>query len=179
MRKQMLFCIETKKKAKTDKVYIDETIDRFYNLGSNIRKRFIYLDGKGNYNKPKVENEITLQIRKFGPENPTVVIYCIDTDKHDSNPVQANELDAVIKYCEMKGYEFVWFCRDVEDVYWREQVSDSEKTQRDAQFKRGRKIRDVKESNLRNNRIARHNSNIMTILDKHLEKKQIAEQQSR
>ena len=149
MRKQVLFCIETKKKAKTDKVYIDETIDRFYHLGSDIRKRFIYLDGKGNYNKPKVENEITLQIRKFGPENPTVVIYCIDTDKHDSNPVQANELDAVIKYCEMKGYEFVWFCRD------------------------------VKESNLRNNRIARHNSNIMTILDKHLEKKQIAEQQSR
>lgn len=170
MRKQILFCIETKKKAKTDKIYIDETIDRFYHLGSDIRKRFIYLDGKGNYNKPKVENEITLQTKKFGMDNPTIVIYCLDTDKHDSDPVQANELESVIKYCKAKGYEFVWFCRDVEDVYWGEQIPDSEKTQRAAQFKKGRKISEIKESNLRNNRKTRHKSNIMTILDKHLEK---------
>ena len=51
MSKQLLFCVETNSKAETDKVYINETISNYYDLGNNTRIRFICFEGKGNYKK--------------------------------------------------------------------------------------------------------------------------------
>ncbi len=168
MGKQILFCVETTRNAKTDSVYIDETIKRFYKITNGIRKRYIYLGGKNNYNKTSIRKDIEKQTKQYKPNGGTTVIYCIDTDKHDSDPEQKRELEKIILFCQDMGYEFVWFCRDVEDVYWGEQIPKDEKTRKAAQFRSGNRINDIPEASLCRKEYVRHYSNILEVLDKHL-----------
>lgn len=167
---QLLFCVETRQTAETDKIYIDETIANFYHLGNSVRKRYIFFKGKGNYNKQKVVKRINEQIRQFKDLGPTYVIYCIDTDRYDANPDQARELGKIQNYCEHNRYDLVWFCRDVEDVYWGEQVHNDDKTRMAARFRSGMRIKNISSENLKKEQYSRHMSNILIVLDKYLGK---------
>ena len=73
------------------------------------------------------------------------------------------------KYCDDKGYDFVWFCKDVEQVYIGKKVNDSQKKDVAAKFKEHKQIKevDVKKLNAENYRI--NTSNIMTVLNRHQE----------
>ena len=168
MGKQLLFCVETNQKTRTDQIYIGETIKHYYRLGNDISVQYIYLNGKGNYNKPGIVKSIAGYIRQYTPNGPTIVLYCIDTDRCDIDPQQQKKLMEIVEYCKEKGYEFIWFCRDIEDVYWGEQIPNDKKKKKAAQFRSRNHIQDITESTLRKQRYSRHYSNILDVLDKHL-----------
>lgn len=52
------------------------------------------------------------QIRNVSHQSK--VIYCFDCDNFDTNAEDENFLKNAKQYCEENGYEFVWFCRDIE-----------------------------------------------------------------
>lgn len=168
MSKQILFCVETNSKAETDLVYIRETISNFYDLGNNIRIRFIFFEGKGNYRKKDILRNIADQTKRYKAIGSTHVIYCIDTDRYDADPVHMRELDAIKQYCEQQGYDFIWFCRDVEDVFWGNQVHSDEKTKMAIKFRSSRQILKIEDKKLRCEDYARYKSNILLVLDKYL-----------
>ena len=123
------------------------------------------MNSKTRYNDKKVVKEIKENQRK-SPE--TSVIYFIDTDEYTSNPDDKKMLKLIRDYCNSNHYDFVFFCKDIEDVYLGHRIPDQEKVSEVARFKRQNKIYDVKESSLNRTRYAVHTSNILSILDKHL-----------
>lgn len=165
MSRQILFCVETSKQAKTDNIYISETLKRYYQIGSDIRIRFIYLNGKSNYNKNDIRMDIEAQTSQYAKNGETHVIYCIDTDRHDIDANQKKDLQDIEEYCAKNGYEFVWFSRDIEDVYWGEQIHKDEKVHKARRFRSSRQIEKVREQNLRASEIKRHKSNVLIVLD--------------
>lgn len=76
-------------------------------------------------------------------------------------------------FCKENGYELIWFCHDVEDVFWRERVSDSQKVSKAADFRRQKKIQEVLLSKLSSKSLKNQSSNIMQVLDKYLDRKAI------
>lgn len=171
MGKQLLFCVETSQKAATDTVYIEETIEHFFRIGNDVRKRYIYLSGKSNYNKASIHKKIETQKKQYSAIGPTVVIYFLDTDKYDSDPRQMQELKEIHKYCQENNYELVWFCRDIEDVFWDEQIPNDNKTAKAAQFRSSKRINNLNEARLKKTEYGRHYSNVLKVLEKHLEPK--------
>ncbi len=59
MNRQILFCVESKKKARTDYQYIAETIRRFYKDDRKISYKPIFLDSKTRYKDNGKLKEIT------------------------------------------------------------------------------------------------------------------------
>ena len=78
MSRQILFCVESNNKARTDYQYIEETLKRFYKVDRKIRYRAIYLGSKTKYNAKDKVREINKNIKTFIGE--TTVIYFIDVD---------------------------------------------------------------------------------------------------
>lgn len=46
---QIILCVEADKHAKTDEIYIKDTIDWFYEIDRSVKLSFIYMNGKTNY----------------------------------------------------------------------------------------------------------------------------------
>lgn len=109
--------------------------------------------------------DLAARIRAFPGD--TVVVYCIDYDDSASNPETKALFNEIQAFCRDNGYEFVYFCRDVEDVYLGDQVADTEKVRAVARFIRKRSINDVDESQLKRNDYKRHHSNILGVLDRY------------
>ena len=68
------------------------------------------------------------------------------------------------QYCKEKGYEFVWFCKDIEQVYIGKRVADKDKKKEAAKFKADNRITGVEGSKLRANNYRINMSNILKIL---------------
>lgn len=101
----------------------------------------------------------------------TYVIYFIDTDQYDRNPEHGKELKEISRYCENNGFDLVWFCHDVEEVFLGYTVSDSQKVKEAAKFRRKKKIEEIQRKKLMCNTPKACVSNILNILDKYLTKK--------
>ena len=128
---QFIFAVETNKRCNSDWIYIKDTLEYFY-IYERTRVKFsvVYMDGKGNYNTKKKEKEISRLISEYkatSKSNRSNVIYCFDCDEYNSNPDDSKFLEDAKKYCDDKGYDFVWFCKDVEQVYIGKKVDDSQK----------------------------------------------------
>ena len=65
MSRQILLCVESNNKARTDYQYIESTIKRFYIDDRKIRYRAIYLGSKTKYNAKDKVKEINNNIKKF------------------------------------------------------------------------------------------------------------------
>ena len=65
MSRQILFCVESNNKARTDYQYIEETLKRFYKVDRKIRYRAIYLGSKTKYNAKDKVREINKNIKTF------------------------------------------------------------------------------------------------------------------
>lgn len=172
MALQMIFCVETNKNADTDSVYLSETINSYYMTPNQVKISKIYMGTKSKYNSPKVLKEIEKKKRAF-TIGETKVIYCIDTDDYESNYDHKKEFDKICLFCKENSYELIWFCHDVEDVFWRERVSDSQKVSKAADFRRQKKIQEVLLSKLSSKSLKNQSSNIMQVLDKYLDRKAI------
>ncbi len=73
------------------------------------------------------------------------------------------------KYCDEKGYEFVWFCKDIERVYIGKKVADSQKRKEASSFTAKKLINHVDKNRLSADRYRKNTSNILIVLDKNQE----------
>ena len=123
------------------------------------------MSGKGNYSKNKIINAIKTKIRQYQINGKTRVIYCFDTDKYDSNPSDKKILKDEEEFCRDNGYEFVWFCHDIEEVFWGHSVPKGEKTDWARKYSINDGVKTVKLVNLKSDVMTKGRSNIMTVLD--------------
>lgn len=164
MIKRILCCVETTRQADTDYQYIRETIRHFYVESSKIVIRPIYMESKSRYNSRAVQEQIRKQTMN---SKDTSVIYFVDTDDWDLSAEDEKLLEQIRKYCEKRGYDFVFFCKDVEDVYLGRRISNTEKISAIKRFKSTHAIEDMAEKTLDSKRYQVHCSNIMSVLDKY------------
>ena len=170
--RQVILCVETNKQANTDVGYVDAVIKKLYQIGTEIKLQYKYFNGKGGYNAPKQLKEIKNDIAALKGRASSEVIYCIDTDKYDSD-AEVQKLNADIEnFCHQNGYKFIWFCRDVEEVFLHKTVDDSKKKEAVAKFKAGNDLGQANEQTLSAKFIARKKSNMLLVLDQVLDRKQ-------
>ena len=168
MGRQFIFVVETNKKCQSDWMYIKDTIEHFYAFDrTQVKLSVVYMDGRGNYEKKEkdVQNLIS-QYKAASKKNQSRVIYCFDCDEYDRKPEDADFLKNARKFCEDRGYEFVWFCKDIENVYIGERIDDSQKKKEAVNFKSRKLISRVIEKNLSQNNYKIASSNILNALDK-------------
>lgn len=166
----MIICLETNKRADTDGIYITEVIRHWYNINNQIKLSRVYMNTKTRYNSKDVRREIDKKSKEF-TIGETRVIYCIDTDQYEKNADHAKELDNISQYCKENDYDLIWFCHDVEEVFLGTSISDSQKVQEAAAFRRKNKIEEIPAANLSCNVKRARVSNILNILDKYLSRK--------
>lgn len=75
------------------------------------------------------------------------------------------------RYCDEKGYDFIWFCKDIERVYLGKKVDDSQKKKESATFKAKKLIDAVDKSKLIVKAYRANTSNIMSVIDQYLSRK--------
>lgn len=166
---QLIFAVETNKKCNSDWIYIKDTIEYFYSYErTQVKFSVVYMDGKGNYNSKKKEKEIkslASQYSSTSNTNRSRVIYCFDCDDYDSKMDDLKFLEEAKKYCDEHEYDFVWFCKDVEQVYIGKKVDDSQKKKEAATFKAKKQINSIDSKKLLMKNYRNNTSNIMNVLD--------------
>ena len=161
--KAVIFCVETNRQSNTDWIYINETLHKFYDT-KLFKYGRIYMDSKNKYKSKKVVDEINSWKEVY--KDNLVIVYCVDTDCFESNPNHKRELDDIMKYCKEKNYELVWFCHDVEEVFWEQSVNDNVKKNVSIKFKTRKQINKVDEKKLRSEKMRKGYSNILCVLDR-------------
>lgn len=165
--KQLIFCLETTEKAKTDKFYIKEVLRYYFKVGYN-KLSYVYLEGKHNYNTSRIKDEIKTLVDKYGEVSDSYIIYVLDKDENTVNPRDNEFVRSASEYCEQNDYKLVWFIKDVEDVMWGKKVSNNKKVDEAKRFLTSKQIEKVNISNLKaaSNVNSRYKSNIITELSK-------------
>jgi hypothetical protein len=134
------------------------------------------MSGKGNYNTKKTEKDINKYISQYSVTakgNHSNVIFCFDCDEYNNKADDAKFLEDARKFCADKEYDFVWFCKDVEQVYIGKKVDNSQKKKEAAKFKEKKLINKVDTKHLCMDEYKINTSNIMCILDKYQELERI------
>lgn len=167
---QLILCVETKKSADTDSIYILDTIYHWYHIDNKIKISKVNMNTKTKYQSKDVTRQIQ-QKRKAFLLGETKVIYFIDTDQFERDPEHARELQEISLYCEKNGFDLVWFCHDVEEVFWGHKVSDSHKVQEAFSFRKKKKIGEISSKNLSGKEKYTCTSNILNVLDQYLDRK--------
>lgn len=167
---QMILCLETNKRANTDYIYIKETIDYLYLKSNQIKINIVYMNTKSKYCARDVLKEISRKTKDY-VHGDTKVVYCIDTDEYEKNTKQAKELDDIQQFCKGNGYDLIWFCHDVEEVFWGKKIPDSAKVQEADAFRRKKKIEEMSVKGLSSHTMKTCRSNILNVLDKYLTRK--------
>lgn len=167
MGSQFVFVVETNKKCQSDWMYIKDTIEHFYTFdGTQVKLSTVYMDGRGNYKKKEKDiQSLISQYKASSKKNQSKVIYCFDCDNFDMNAEDENFLKNAKQYCEENGYEFVWFCRDIEQVYIGKQVEKSQKRTEAATFKAKKLITNMNADKLLKKNYCVSASNFMNIMD--------------
>ena len=169
MAVQMIFCVETNKKADTDWIYLTEILRHKYVINNQIKITKVNMGTKSKYNSKEVMKEVQTKITDF-VIGTSKVFYCIDTDSYESCYEQQKELEDIKKFCAKNGYELIWFCHDVEEVFLGKQVSDSQKTKAAADFRRKGMIANVDVAKLKAEHPRKNSSNILGVLDQYLQR---------
>lgn len=171
MGMQVIICVETNKECKSDMIYIRNTIQQFYKVGqADVRFTYVYMGGKGNYSTKKIDKEIKDYVKQYKVSNPKgecVVVMCFDCDDYDTDCEDAKFLEDVKEFCRSKGYYFVWFCKDIEEVYLGKCVPQKQKKESAERFAKSNGIAGVDKSNLKlDDKYQKGKSNLCTVLDR-------------
>jgi hypothetical protein len=169
---QIVFVVESDKVSKTDYMYIRTILLDYYNVlaRKDVRITSIFMAGKGKYDQPKVLKDVNKAINAYKVNGDTYVIYCFDTDKYDSSPEDAQIIRTEEQFCKDKGYDFVWFCHDVEEVFLGHSIDSSEKTDAAKKYFANDKHRKIKIDSLKAKVYGKGKSNMISVLDKYLKK---------
>ena len=166
--KLLVLCVETDKDAQTDTKYIDKTIRHYFVIDNNIKIAYVYMCGKGNYDNRAVISQIKRQYS--GDFEEKHVVYCIDIDNMaDAEVIEQN--NKIEEYCKSLCYDFVWFCRDVEEVYLHKRVNKSEKLNEAKKFSRLSDLGKATETSLSASTATQYKSNLISVLDKFMVRK--------
>jgi hypothetical protein len=172
---QLILCVESLSKGNkggSDRNYILATMRRFYpeDLGRE-KITWVYLGGKSNYDRQ--EKKINAYIAHYGESITTDgiphVIFFVDTDL--GGPGSDAENKAIQAYCAQRGYDVVWFNRDIEEVYLRKRLASTpEKTKEATSFFLKKRIEMVDKKALCSPSPARSfgQSNILCVLGEYL-----------
>lgn len=170
MSKHLIICIESQKNSDIDKMYVDKVINYIYIINNDVVLTYIEMSGKGNYNKPNIINKINKYLR-MSTKNEKYVIYCIDTDNYDTDFSVSEQNNKIEQYCKDNDYKYIWFCKNVEDVFWHETVSNSNKMVYAKRFNSQNSLQKASLDSLNNNRYSKQKSNILKVLDNILDRK--------
>lgn len=169
---QLIICMETNKKCKSDFIYISRTINQFYSVdNSRVRIQPVFMNGKGRYASTGVIREINSfknQYKAASINNISVVIYCFDCDDYDTKPEDMRFIEQAKRYCSDNGYRFVWFCKDIEQVFIGRKIPDNQKKQAATQFAAKKMIENVDKQSLKAETFQNHRSNLCKVLDEYL-----------
>lgn len=167
---QIVLVVEADERSRSDYIYIRSVLDKWFNLHmlSDVKFSAVFMGGKGNYNKKKVVNTINTHVKRFSALGETHVVYCFDTDKYDSDPDDKKQLCNEEKYCRDNGYDFVWFCHDIEEAFLGKSVEKSEKTDKARHYSANKGIDKVNKGNLMAKTMSRGKSNLLCVLNKYL-----------
>lgn len=167
---QIILVVESDERSRSDIIYIRSVLDRYYGFRklNDVKISEVFMAGKGNYNKRRVTNPIANMIKQYRSIGETIVIYCFDTDRYDSDSNDKRLFDDHKKYCYDNGYEFVWFCHDIEEVFLGKSVAKSEKGDKAIQYTTKSGIEDIRMDRLTADEVAKGRSNLMLVLDKYL-----------
>ena len=172
---QLIIVVETNRKNKSDWMYIKTAIDHFYSYDrSEIKFSPVYMDSKNKYRDKNIENEIEKLIKTYSDAvkgNISKVIYCFDCDNYDTDSSDLQFIRNAENYCRKKGFDFVWFCKDIERVFLNKKVSRNKKQEEAAKFISKKMIQKVKTENLSANTYRNAASNVLSVLDKYLVRK--------
>ena len=172
MGMQLIFCVEADAVCKSDFIYIKQVISNFYTVDqANVKITPVYMDGRGNYASQKINRIVKKWIKDYAVGNKkgkSHVIYCFDCDSYDSKPEDQIFLAHAEKFCKDNGFEFVWFCRDIEHVFLGRQISQNLKKKEAESFAKKCLITGIGVQTLRCNRFQDRKSNLCCVLDKYL-----------
>ena len=128
MRRLVVLCVESNGRSKTDYMYINATIKRFYKDDKKIVYRPIFLESKSNYNDRSKVKEINKRVKDFpGQAN---VIYFVDVDDAGISSETKKLNEEIRDYCKKNSYDYMFFVEDIEDVYWGSKISSSDKVKK-------------------------------------------------
>lgn len=167
---QLVICVEADRRSGTDNIYVKETLSRFYSIKSDVNINYVNMGGKSKYKAKDVTRRINQYKRDFKLGN-TVVILCIDTDQFEKDADQKRELDDISIFAMEQGYELIWFCHDVEEVFIGVSLVKDVKKDRAIKFKKKNEIEAVDEKKLSSKNKVKCTSNILEIFDKYLIRK--------
>lgn len=120
---QLLFCVEADNKSQTDAKYIQAILSRFYPIHSTHTKiNYIYMSGKTNFEGRNVVSQIEAIKSRFKKTGTTHVVYVVDTDRIDSNPVEKLFLEPMEAYCRLHDYHLITFCPTIEEVLLKKTI---------------------------------------------------------
>jgi len=166
--KQLIICVETSKTAATDVLYIDKTIKAFYRIDNNIKLSYIFCEGKSKYNSKSVISEIKDKKSKI---KDSIIIYAFDTDAIDSNTNDIKLTSLIESYCVENNYSFVWFYRDIEEVFLHQSIDNTKKVEMAKKFSNLPNLGFADEKSLSFSDKVRYKSNLLVVLDKNLIRK--------
>ena len=171
MGTQFIFVVEADRKCKSDWIYIKDTMDHFYHYdSSNVKLSPVYMAGRGNYKKKEREIAgLISQYRAGGKANHSNLLYCFDCDDYDTSQKDSEFLKSAEKYCRERDAAFVWFCKDVEQVYIGRSIENSQKKKMAAAFKEREQIREIRSRQLSAEVYRNQTSNILRVLDSYSE----------
>ncbi len=168
--KLVLICVETNSKANTDRIYINKAIKYFYENNNEISIKYKYLNSKSNYANLKLLKEIKADVKIVGIEN-TTVLFCVDTDEFDINPLDKKLNKEIEEYCKKNGFRFTWFCKNVEEVFLHKKVDHNEKLKESRRFNSIEGIGRATENDLKSHTFNNRKSNLLNNLDDVLKRK--------
>ena len=166
--KQLIICVETSKTAATDVFYIEKTIKTFYRIDNSIKLSYIYCEGKSKYNSKSVISEIKDKKSKI---KDSIVIYVYDTDSIDSNTDDIKLTSLIEAYCNDNNYSYIWFYRDIEEVFLHQSIDNTKKVSEAKKFSNLHDLGFADEKSLSFTDKVRYKSNILIVLDKYLIRK--------
>ena len=164
--KLLLFCVESNKQEQIDWLYIESIVKYMFVEDNNIVRRPVFMNSRSRYNSAKVQKEIT-RYRSTSYESVSVV-YCVDTDKYETDTNQKKELENIVKYCATNDYDLVWFCHDIEEVCVGHSVPDSEKKAYATRFVAKEEYKIIDKNKLMNKAYSKGFSNFVTVVSKYL-----------
>lgn len=171
---RLVFVLECDDDDKSDAIYLNEVINHFYVFDnarySQIARQNIFLEGKGKYKfvKNRIDNEKKIFSQEGGE---TAVIYMIDLDSTENDYPLGSLNRNILDYCNENGYELIWMCKNVENVFLgKEPEAVNNKTDAAKAFARD-KSKAFDPAKLSKTRIEQNCSNILIVLDKYLKRK--------
>ena len=169
MANQIIFVMEADEKSRSDYIYIRSVLDKYYDFRkrSDVKITPVFMCGKGNYNKKKIRNKVEDCIKRYRNLGESDVIYCFDTDMFDSEPEDKRIMLDEQRFCIENGYEFVWFCHNIEEVFLGKSVGKNEKTEKARRYVTSGGIDKVKRDRLNTNKMHKGNSNLLLVVDKY------------